>query len=145
MISTAVQKTSVFSSSASETWNTGRSDLFNDFPSNEDLVRRHSVSLSNRTPPSGSIAAQILSSEQTLSLTKLAVKELKCVSDQLSDFNSCVSELSSEGSIESADETSLKTTWTTMNERRRNKRNKRKNSLTPNKEEFLKKQNRAEY
>ena len=145
MISTAVQKTSVFSSSASETWNTGRSDLFTDFPSNEDIVRRHSVSLSNRTPPSGSIAAQILSSEQTLSLTKLAVKELKCVSDQLSDFNSCVSELSSEGSIESADETSLKTTWTTMNERRRNKRNKRKNSLTPNKEEFLKKQNRAEY
>ena len=131
--------------SASETWNTGRSDLFTHFPSNEDLVRRHSVSLCNRTPPSSSIAAQILSSEQTLSLTKLAVKELKVMSDQLSDFNSCVSELSSEGSGESADEKSLRSPWTTMNEKKRKKRNKRKNSLTPNKEEFMKKQNLAKY
>ena len=73
------------------------------------------------------------------------VNECKVISDQLSDFNSCVSELSSDGSDEFTDEKNIETPWTTMNERKRNKRNKRKNSLTPNKEEFLKKQNITEY
>ena len=77
------------------------------------------------------------------------VNECKVMSDQLSDFNSCVSELSSENSGESADEKNIQdpvgTSWTTMNERKRKKRNKRKNSLTPNKDEFLKKQNMTEY
>ena len=70
------------------------------------------------------------------------VNECKVISDQLSDFNSCVSELSSD---EFTDEKNIETPWTTMNERKRNKRNKRKNSLTPNKDEFLKKQNVTEY
>ena len=64
------------------------------------------------------------------------VNECKVMSDQLSDFNSCVSELSSEGSGESADEKNTGTSWTTMHERKRNKRSKRKNSLTPNKDEL---------
>ena len=145
IITSALHGTSVLSGPDSETWNTSRSDLFSDFPTSEELVRRHSVSLSNRTPPSGSIAAQILSSEQILSKTKLMVNECKVISDQLSDFNSCVSELSSDGSDEFTDEKNIETPWTTMNERKRNKRNKRKNSLTPNKDEFLKKQNITEY
>ena len=67
------------------------------------------------------------------------VKEIKDMTDQLSDFNSCVSEQSDSDTPENDE----KKGWTTMNENRRNRRNKRRNSLTPNKEVFLKKANNA--
>ena len=70
------------------------------------------------------------------------VGEIKDLTDQLSDFNSCVSELSDSDSasddMKPEEETSR---FLTMNQKRRQKRSKRKHSITPNKEDFLKKPN----
>ena len=94
----------------------------------------------NRTPPGDSLAADILNAVNTFSKTKLAVEELK---DNLSDFTSCLSEMSSQGTS-SAEEADVERevddqTWVTMNDWKRKKRNKRKLSMTPDKEDFMKK------
>ena len=58
-----------------------------------DLVRRHSLSLVNRTPPKGSLSAELLSVNPRNSLeeTQKLIDDLK---ESLSDFGSCVSEVS---------------------------------------------------
>ena len=65
----------------------------------EDLARRHSLSLLNRTPPKGSLA------EDLLGLPKYRNRNLSSLSDNikdlaetLSDFNSCLSSSPSEAS-----------------------------------------------
>ena len=119
-------------------WITENTDRF--FRSSEDVVRRHSISLTNRTPPRTSIAADILASSKPFQNTKLAVDELKDLTEKLSDFNSCISD--SEGSTSSkVEETDgeKSASWKSMNEKKRYKKNKRKNSTTPNKDQFLKK------
>ena len=111
--------------------------------SDREVVRRHSISLMNRTPPLNSLAADILGSHTpslALSRTNLMFNDIKDLADRLSDFNSCVSELSSSEDADHECEGENKG-WVTMNEQKRKRRLKRKNSLTPNKEIFLKKQN----
>ena len=127
--------------SQSTSWTSGKPDLFVNFPSNYDLVRRHSVSLSNRTPPPGSLAADLMQPGQAFSRTQLIVDDLKDLTDRLSDFNSCVS--SSECDDADIEGGSPSKPWTTMNEQKRMRRNKRRHSLTPNKESFMKKLNAA--
>ena len=60
---------------------------------NLDFLRRNSLSL--RSPPIGSLAADILQSESKLHLKKVQSMMLD-VKDALSDFGSCVSSSSSE-------------------------------------------------
>ena len=57
------------------------------------MVRRYSLSLLDRSPPGDSLAADILGS-QTPSFIKTAsiLNELKTMSEQLSDFGSCISD-----------------------------------------------------
>ena len=68
--------------------------------------------------------------------TRIAVDELRDMTERLSDFNSCVSYSSSSGDD---DESDKQKSWQTLNERKRNRKAKRKHSLTPNKDQFLKK------
>ena len=101
-----------------------------------DLVRRHSLSM--RTPPLGSLAAEVLDSPSfppkgSLAKTKNILLDLKEISERLSDFGSCVS--SSEQSGEESDSIEYKT----MNDRKRGWKKKRKASLTPDKDFLLKK------
>ena len=108
-----------------------------DFPSNSVLVRRHSLSLMNRTPPPNSIAADILGSNLSFQAAKALWTKIAEVQDSLSDFKSCVSSASS--SDESADDLKQveNVKFVTANEKKREKRKKRKLALTPDKDQFL--------
>ena len=106
----------------------------------EKLVRRNSLSC--RTPPPGSIAAEILGSPSfpirgTLDKTKSLLSDLRQMSEQLSEFGSCVS--SSSSSEQSGNESEDKE-YKTMNDKKRGWKKKRKLSITPNKDSFVKKQ-----
>ena len=137
-----------------ESWTTDPKQSLN-FDDNLGVVRRHSLSLTSRTPPRNSIAADIMNSQvykipcmdPTDSRAKLLIDDLKGLTERLSDFNSCISDSSRDESINDSEketENSNKTeTNVTMNERKRSRKKKRKNSLTPNKDFFLKKQNTA--
>ena len=98
----------------------------------------------DRTPPEGSLAAEILGSQSPrpdLLKTKAMIQEL---ADQLSDFGSCIeSDVAScsSGGEDSLEENPEKGGYQSMNERKRNRRRKRKLKLTPGKEEFLKRPN----
>ena len=108
-----------------------------DFPSNSALVRRHSLSLMDRTPPPNSIAADILGSNLSFQAAKALWTKIAEVQDSLSDFKSCVSSGSS--SDESADDLKKveNVKYVTANERKREKRKKRKLTQTPDKDQFL--------
>ena len=116
-----------------------------DFSSNTTVVRRHSISLTHRTPPRKSIAAEILDIPRVDFLrAQAAMSDLK---EQLSEFGSCMSSSeSSGGSVGELSETdnSVSEGFKTANEKKRSKRNKRKFRLTPGKESFLKKPNLTE-
>ena len=99
---------------------------------NLDFLRRNSLSL--RSPPIGSLAADILQSESNLHLKKVQSMMLD-VKDALSDFGSCVSSFSESSEEEEEKPESMKKGY-------KSKR-KRKKSLTPSKEHFLKKPNTA--
>ena len=95
-----------------------------------------------RSPPRGSLAAEILGTPShspinTLARSKSLLADLKEMSDRLSDFGSCRSS-SSESESETKNENGEG--FKTMNEKKRGWKNKRKLSLTPNKESLLKKQ-----
>ena len=104
---------------------------------NSDVVRRHSLSL--RTPPPGSLAADILQSSsienQKLSKSILDIKEM---ANRLSEMESSQSSSDDDIDLVSNEDEEFKT----MNERRRYWKQKRKHSTTPSKESFLKKLNR---
>ena len=73
------------SSEAQEpSWITGHQALF--WKSDEQVVRRHSISLTNRTPPRASIAADILVNTPIYNKTRLVVGEIRDLTDRLSDF-----------------------------------------------------------
>ena len=95
--------------------------------SNLDLLRRHSLSL--RSPPVGSLAADILNPSSTGS-SNLHLKKvqsmMKDVKEALTEFGSCVS-----ASSESEADTS-------KSKPGGKKKRKRKKSLTPSKKYFLK-------
>ena len=123
-------------------WRTGHQALKDPlfWNSDEQTVRRHSISLTNRTPPRASIAADILDKTPFLSKTRLAVGEIRDLTDRLSDFISCNSDSDSSSSEYTESEGNVGNSgWKTMNEKTREKK-KRKNSSSPNKDLFLKKQ-----
>ena len=117
-----------------------------DQASNMAVVRRHSISLINRTPPKDSIAGEILEANSRPDFLKAqaALNDLKGLTDQLSDFGSCLSSFdSSEDSGEEKQgvESTANEGFKSMNDKKRNKRNKRKLKISPGKEIFLKKPN----
>ena len=111
---------------------------FPDFLTNREVVRRHSISIVDRTPPSKSIAEEIIYTPRPdMSKTKLLVNELK---DCLSDFGSCISESSNVDDSDSVEEY-RSFGCQSLNEKKRMKRLKRKNKASPGKDQFLKKPN----
>ena len=94
----------------------------------------------DRTPPKDSLAAELyeLKTPSFIRSSSL-LNELKIVSEQLSDFGSCLSSLSTSDESEPGGETAGG--FQTMNEKKRNKKNKRKLKISPDKEQFLKKPN----
>ena len=105
------------------------------------LVRRHSLCLMNRSPPRNSLAAELLETNSPRHGLLKTKSMLKDIVDQLSEFGSAQSELSSSSSDESGVENSENGGFKTMNEKKRNRKMKRKLKLTPGKEEFMKKPN----
>ena len=72
----------------------------------DHFVRRHSISLSGRTPPRNSIAAEILDKpSQHLNSNKSLLTSIKDLQEALSDFNSCNSTLDSSASSDCASDT----------------------------------------
>ena len=111
-----------------------------------DLVRRHSLSL--RTPPLGSLAAEILNpviltstatphSEKPRSL----LTNLSEMTSHLSEFESCASDIDSSSDEDSDAKEKNEDGFQTMNGNRRSYKKKRKNSTTPTREYFMKKPN----
>ena len=117
---------------------------FPEFLTNREVVsRRHSISILDRPPPVSSNAAEIvLTPRPDIAKTKLLGNELK---DGLSDFGSCISGSSSVDDSDSSDtkESSDGRSFgcQSINEKKRIKKLKRKNKLTPGKDQFLKKPN----
>ena len=105
--------------------------------SNNDLVRRNSLSL--RTPPHGSIADEILNSENVdkhYSQAKNILSNLREISERFSDFASC------ESLTDDSDKETTKSNADGFQKQgRRHKRKKDKLSPSPPKDYFLKKQN----
>ena len=111
-------------------------------PSTSTLIRRHSISLLERTPPKGSLAAELLvttTPRHDLSRTNSMINELRSMAENLSDFGSCLSDSSGDDSL--ADGVDKEEGFKNMNEKKRNKKKKRKLKLTPGKEQFMKKPN----
>ena len=109
--------------------------------STTDLVRRHSMSLLDRTPPGGSLADELLSTQVSrpgFLKAKSMLADLKDMDDRLSEFGSCKSTSSESGGDEHVDE---KLGYKSANEKKRIKRKKRKLKLTSGKEDFFKKPN----
>ena len=104
-----------------------------DFPSNSVLVRRHSLSLMDRTPPPNSIAADVLGSNLSFQAAKALWTKIAEVQDSLSDFKSSVSSASSSDGLKQVENVK----FVTSNEKKREKRKKRKLALTPDKDQFL--------
>ena len=95
--------------------------------SNQEFVRRHSLSL--RTPPPGSLASDILGSSSMLKAQTL-IEEVRSMSEQLTDFGSCYS-----SSFSSEDE----------EKNQKEQKKKRKASKSPTeKSNFLKKKSSRE-
>ena len=109
-----------------------------EFPSANTLVRRHSISLTNRTPPRNSVADELLATSTVTSQLLKTRDDLKELSDRMSEFSSCVSSSQANSSDES-DYEKVQSNFKSSNERKRAKKNKRKYKLTPDKESFLKK------
>ena len=103
----------------------------------ENLARRHSLSL--RSPPLGSLGAELLQPpprRQSFDRTKELLKEVQNMSTRLSEYGSCMStddEASTNGSQADG--------FSSFNSRKRGWKSKRKSSTSPTKEFFYKKAN----
>ena len=109
------------------------------FPSNEQVVRRHSISLCGRTPPHESLASEILDNPpptQSLLLQLQGIRD--SISDLNSEFNSCNESPGEESSSSEYAENNQKTSWAEQDEKKNSKKKKRK-LVSPTKNEFLKK------
>ena len=123
--------------------------FLNESESIANYVRRHSLSLIDRSPHKGSIAEELLNSPKPdLEKANLMLEDLKVMTERLSDFASCISsDVSCGGSDEdSTDQKDInnKDGFITLNEKKRNKKSKRKHRMTPDKEMFLKKPHLAQ-
>ena len=106
------------------------------FPSDREVVRRHSISIIDRSPPPNSLAADIL--ERSQNVAKSLFNQLADMQESLSDFNSCA-EFSAESvcSSDDCDDSLKKNNYLTANDKKREKKKKRKHVQTPEKEHFL--------
>ena len=114
------------------------------FDSRETLVRRHSISTIDRTPPPKSLAADLLGlglPSATLMSTRSIFSNISQIQDSLSDFNSCLESEESSGISEEEVDLEEDKEIKTANDRKRDKKNKRKIKWTPTKDQFIKKQN----
>ena len=123
------------------------SSILGDIVSTCQLVRRHSMSIIDRSPPTNSLAAELLASSNLTRISrKNIMSDIADIQGSLSEFNSCI-ESSEESSSTSENEVdkNLKNEnivkHVTMNDKKRQKKRKRKSASTPGKEDFLKKQN----
>ena len=119
-------------SAAVETWNNEPSDW--SVITNEEVARRHSISLSGRTPPRNSLAKELLASQDPILKPRnnTLMASIKDIQDVLSDFNSCNSTL--DPSSTSSDEIAA------VREEKNGKRKKKSKKLL-NRDQFLKKPN----
>ena len=94
----------------------------------EDLARRHSLSLLNRTPPPNSLAEELLGSNLLKEPSKnlALMNSIRDLTESLSEFNSCISTSEGSESEASFSKRGLK---------------KRKRKKTPDKQELFKKAN----
>ena len=92
-----------------------------------DLVRRHSLSLHNRTPPPRSLCAELLRTCDTKDRQQNLLSDIQDIAASISDFNSCFSSNSSAEDSESSRSASKKTSKT------------RKRKKTPVKDDPVKK------
>ena len=98
-------------------------DIFSD---NSDLVRRHSLSILDRSPPANSLAADILGATGsfTMRAKKSILANIADIQESLTDFNSCQDSSSESSSAE--EDGSLKKEehngFLTVNERNRHKK-----------------------
>ena len=120
----------------------GSSSSFNQqifFPSNEQVVRRHSISLCGRTPPQKSLASEILDNPPH---THFLISKLQGLRDSISDlnseFNSCNESPGTESSGSEYTENNQKTSWGEQSDKKHSKKKKRK-LVSPTKDEVLKK------
>ena len=123
------------------------SSILGDIVSTCQLVRRHSMSIIDRSPPTNSLAAELLASSNLTRISRQNImSDIADIQGSLSEFNSCI-ESSEESSSTSENEVdkNLKNEnivkHVTMNDKKRQKKRKRKSASTPGKEDFLKKQN----
>ena len=99
------------------------------------LVRRHSLSLKNRTPPPKSMAEELLNTPRIgLNKTANMIVELRNLTEHLSDFASCISSGDSDKDVDTDE-------FKSFVETKRQKRNKRKQRQSPTQDHFLKKPN----
>ena len=91
----------------------------------EDLARRHSLSLLNRTPPQGSLAADLLGLPEFRNTNLSSLSDnIKDLAETLSDFNSCISTSPSEAS-----DSENKKEWSVFKKRKRKKSPKQDENL----------------
>ena len=94
----------------------------------------------NRTPPKDSLVEQLLNSPRIgFQKTDDLIKDVRAMTDRLSEFGSCIS--SDLSSSEDSNEEKDTIDGFKLHEKKRNKRNKRKYKMTPDKSTFLKKPN----
>ena len=124
-------------------------DSFLDLPSikiSYVISRRHSLSLSNRTPPPRSLAAEILDSRSDsdfIQTSKNIISNIAEIKEALSDlepsdFNSAREELSDKG--QSSTEEELLNNLTSTQSKVKKKKKRKLCSVTPDKEAASKKQ-----
>ena len=117
-----------------------------DFLGRRDMVRRHSLSMIDRSPPPNSLAAELLAGKDSehswKASTRSILSSLADIQNSLSDFNSCVESTNDGTSSSDEAETGKEISeGKTANDKKREKKRKRKLACTPEKEQFLKKQN----
>ena len=105
-----------------------------DFPNLDQVVRRYSLSLENRSPPRNSIAADLLHSKPTR-----AEEIIADIKETLSDFNSCQESLSELSGSSDEGQEGLGHALKTVNEKKRDKKKKKKAGPNPRKGAVLEK------
>ena len=110
-----------------------------DFPSRDQVIRRHSLSLHDRSPPPHSLASELLVRSPSRATNQTIMDRIQNLRDSLSDFNSCL-EYSGDSSDEA--ESNLKKVenqqFMSVNDKKRLKKHKRKiAAVTPTKDDFL--------
>ena len=122
----------------------GKSDDIQQFVDEYQVNLEDNGTLVKMSPPLDSLSVENfqMSSSKTPNLAKdkTLLTNLSIVTSRISDFESCVSSSDDTGD-DMKGEYNEEQGFTTMNNRKRKYKQRRKDSTTPSKEEFLKKQN----